>query len=148
MTRRTSYETSAHRRRANPIEWDIDGRLIRLKASADLADLAEPVDVLQAPTPAGVSDIRDIVTKRDTLLAMVRKTFIEPESYAAFDEVAPDLGFELLTVMIKDLVEEYTGQVFTPEQSSSDNSPEAGASLTDGAPLEDLTPPLSPLTES
>ena len=136
MTRQRAFTTAAARRRANPIEWVIDGVTIRLKPSVDLLEIADLVDALQAPAPEGVNDVKAAQMKRATFIDIV-KHFLEPGAYEPFDSVAGDLDFGMLTEMIQELVQEYTGQANpTQEQSSSDGSSETGSSLTAGAPVE------------
>jgi len=136
MTRQRAFQTAAARRRANPIEWVIDDVTVRLRPSVDLLEIADLVDALQAPAPEGVNDVKAAQMKRETFLEIVRH-FLEPGAHEAFASVAPDLDFGMLTDMIQDLVQEYTGQANpTQEQSSSDGSSETGNSSTAGAPVE------------
>lgn len=136
MTRQRAFQTAAARRRANPIEWVIDDVTVRLRPSVDLLEIADLVDALQAPTPEGMNDVKAAQMKRETFLEIVRH-FLEPGAHEAFDSVAADLDFGMLTDMIQDLVQEYTGQANpTQEQSSSDGSSETGSSSTAGAPAE------------
>lgn len=136
MTRQRAFQTAAARRRANPIEWVIDDVTVRLKPSVDLLEIADLVDTLQAPAPEGVNDVKAAQMKRDTFLQIVRH-FLEDGAHEPFNRVAADLDFGMLTEMIQDLVQEYTGQANpTQEQSSSDGSSETGSSLTAGAPAE------------
>jgi hypothetical protein len=136
MTRQRAFQTAAARRRANPIEWVIDDVTVRLKPSVDLLEIADLVDTLQAPTPEGVNEVKAAQMKRDTFLQIVRH-FLEDGAHEPFNRVAADLDFGMLTEMIQDLVQEYTGQANpTQEQSSSDGSSETGSSLTAGAPVE------------
>jgi hypothetical protein len=136
MTRKRAFETATARRRANPIEWEIDDVTVRLKASVDLLEIADLVESLQAPTPEGMNDIKASQIKRETFLDIIRH-FLEPGAHDAFAKVAPDLDFAMLSDMIQELVAEYTGQANpTQEQSSSVGSSETGSSSTAGAPAE------------
>lgn len=136
MTRQRAFQTAAARRRANPIEWVIDDVTVRLKPSVDLLEIADLVDALQAPAPEGVNDVKAAQMKRETFLQIVRH-FLEDGAHEPFNSVSADLDFGMLTEMIQDLVQEYTGQANpTQEQSSSDGSSETGSSSTAGAPAE------------
>jgi hypothetical protein len=136
MTRQRAFQTAAARRRANPIEWVIDDVTIRLRPSVDLLEIADLVDALQAPNPEGMNDVKAAQLKRVTFVDII-KHFLEPGGFDAFDSVAADLDFGMLTEMIQELVQEYTGQANpTQEQSSSDGSSETGSSSTAGAPVE------------
>lgn len=143
MTRSKSFQTQNHRRRQDPVEWIIDDKPIRLKSSVELAELSEAIDQLQEPMPEGGKSLIAAEERRGILVTMVRDTFVEPDSHKSFNEVSPDLDFKMLSGMIYDLIEEYTGQNPTQEQSSSDRSPAIGVSSTDIAPLEEQTPPVS-----
>lgn len=136
MTRQRAFQTAAARRRANPIEWVIDDVTVRLRPSVDLLEIADLVEALQAPIPEGMNDIKAAQAKRETFLEIVRH-FLEPGAHEPFASVAADLDFGILTEMIEELVQEYTGQANpTQEQSSSDGSSETGSSSTAGAPAE------------
>lgn len=136
MTRQKAYQTAAARRRANPIEFIIDDRTIRLKASADLADIVDLIDELSRPAEDGESEIRSAINRKSKMIDLVR-TFVQPSSHDDFDAVAPDLDPMILQQILLDLILEYTGQVDpTAAPSSSDGSPETGNSLTDGAQPE------------
>jgi hypothetical protein len=136
MTRQRAFQTATARRRANPIEWVIDDVTVRLKPSVDLIEISDLVESLQADTPEGVSEIKASQIKRETFLDIIRH-FLEPDAHDAFASIAPDLDFSMLSEMIQELVEEYTGQANpTQEQSSSGGSPETGSSSTAGAPVE------------
>jgi hypothetical protein len=136
VTRQRAFTTAAARRRANPIEFVIDDVTVRLRASVDLVEMADMIEALQAPTPEGMNEIRAAQEKRLVLLDLVR-TFLEPGAHAAFQTVADDLDFMVLTDMVEQLIEEYTGQANpTQAQSSSDGSSETGNSSTDTAPSE------------
>jgi hypothetical protein len=109
MTRNKSFETAAARRRANPIEWTIDGVTIKLRSSMNLTEIAGLYEELQAPTPEGKNDMVSADEKRNTLVNII-KTFLEPSSLAEFDKVSDDLDAGILAEMMQELVLEYTGQ--------------------------------------
>ena len=133
MTRQKAFQTAAARRRADPIEWIIDDRVIKLKASAELTEIVDVVEALTEPIDDSKSELRGALEKRGMLLEIL-KTFIEPGSHQAFDDVAPDIDFFMLQEMMQDLVMEYTGQNNpTQAPSSSDGSLTTGNSSTDGA---------------
>jgi hypothetical protein len=137
MTRQKAYTTAAARRRANPIELIIDDRTIRLKPSADLADIADLIDELGRPLEDGESEIRSAINRKSHMIDLVR-TFVEKSSHEEFDQVSPDLDPMILQQILVDLIVEYTGQANpTQAPSSSDGSPETGNSLTDGAQPEE-----------
>jgi hypothetical protein len=134
MTRQRAFQTAAARRRANPIEWVIDGEVVRLKPSVDLLEIADLVEALQSPLPEGTNEIKAAQAKRETFLEIVRH-FLEPGAHDAFGRVSQDLDFGMLTEMIQELVQEYTGQANpTQEPSSSDGSSETMSSSTAGSP--------------
>lgn len=136
MTRKRAFETATARRRANPIEWDIDSVTVRLRPSVDLIEIADLVESLQDPTPEGMSDIKASQIKRETFLDIIRH-FLETGAHDAFESVSADLDFAMLSEMIQELVMEYTGQANpTQEQSSSVGSSETGSSSTAIAPSE------------
>jgi hypothetical protein len=136
MTRQKAFSTAAARRRANPIEWVIDDETIRLRASVELVELADLLEILQTPFPEGVPEIRAAQDRRDVLIDNIRN-FLEPGAHEAFSRVEKDLDFIIVTEMVQELVMEYTGQSNpTQQSSSSDGSSETGSSLTAGADLE------------
>lgn len=113
---------------------------MRLRASVDLVEIADMVDALQAPLDENENGIRAGAARRVLLLDII-KTFIEPDSVASFAKVEHDLDASILSEMLNELVEEYTGAGNpTQEPSSSDGSSETGSSSTAGAPLEGSTP--------
>lgn len=136
MTRQKAFSTAAARRRANPIEWVIDDRVVRLRSSVDLTEIADAIDALQAPSPDGLSEIRGAEVKRKTLCDVVR-TFLEEGAHKIFEEIEDDLDFAILTEMLEDLISEYTGQANPTQQSSlSDGSQAIGNSSTAGVEQE------------
>lgn len=135
MARIKSFETAAARRRKDPIVFDIDGQTIRLVASLDLLDLADLIDALQAPSDDD-SSLKAAAEKRQTLLTIVRK-FVTDDDQRAFDSITDDLDIHLLSEMVQDLIQEYSGAKNpTKPQSSADGSPETGETSTDGVPQE------------
>jgi len=139
MTRQKAYTTAAARRRANPIELLIDDHTIRLRASADLTDIADLIDEISRPVDDGESEIRSAIDRKGKMVELVR-TFVQPGSQSDFDAVSPDLDPMILQQILLDLIVEYTGQA-NPTQAplSSDGSSETGSSSTDGAVQEELT---------
>jgi hypothetical protein len=137
MTRQRAFQTAAARRRANPIVWTIDDKVIKLRPSVDLAEIADLVEQLQAPLAEGENAIKAGATKREILLSIV-STFIEETSKPHFDEVSVDIDAGLLNEMLEELVAEYTGQANPTQASPSpDGLSETGNSLTAGAaPVE------------
>lgn len=109
MTRQKSFQTAAARRRANPVEWQIDDITIKLKATMNLTDIADLYEELQAPTPEGVNDMVSADAKRLILINII-KMFIEEPSLSYFEKVQDDLDVGILAEMMQDLVAEYTGQ--------------------------------------
>jgi hypothetical protein len=109
MTRKKAFETAASRRRANPIEWEVDGVIIKLKATMELTDIADLYDELQAPTPEGINEMVSADMKRKTLVNIV-KMFVEEVSLPYFEKVEKDLDAGILAEMMQELVTEYTGQ--------------------------------------
>jgi hypothetical protein len=122
MTRNKSFQTAVARRRLNPITWTIDGTDIQLRAFADIADIADAVQDVQAPIPEGENQIRAAAQKRSTLVSIIR-TFVDGPSLGAFDQLAADLDISVLVDMLSEAIEEYTGAGNpTQEPSSSDGS--------------------------
>lgn len=120
--REKSFITAAARRRQNPIVWHIDDTTVRLKASVELADIADALHEIQQPIPEGANQIKAAAEKR-LLLVEALAGFIVPEDADAFRGIQADLDFTLLTEMLNDAVVEYTGQANpTSEPSSSDGS--------------------------
>ena len=147
MTRSRSFQTAAARRRAEPITWEIDGKVINLRASVGLPDLANLVDLLQEPIPEGMTPMKYAVQRRITLIDQMRP-FIEADSLSAYDEVAEDLDIQTVGEMIQDLIAEYAGaRNPTKPSSSSPGSETTGQSSTDGVPLEESTESNSAPTE-
>jgi hypothetical protein len=135
MTRQRAFQTAAARRRANPIVWTIDDKVIKLRPSVDLAEIADLVEQLQAPLAEGENAIKAGAVKREILLSIV-STFIEEPSKPHFDEVSVDIDAGLLNEMLEELVAEYTGQSNPTQASPSpDGLSETGNSLTAGAAL-------------
>ena len=135
MARTRSFETAASRRRKDPIIWNIDDESIRLVASMDLLDLADLIEALQAPAD-DESSLKAAAQKRKTLLTIVRR-FVVEDDQRAFDSIADDLDIHLLSEMVQDLIQEYSGAKNpTKPQSSADGSPETGGTSTDGVAQE------------
>jgi hypothetical protein len=133
MTRQRAFQTAAARRRANPIEWAVDDKIIRLRPSVDLTEIADLVEQLDTPLAEGESVIKAGAQKRQILLAIV-STFIEPASQPHFDEVSTDIDVGMLNEMLEELVAEYTGQANPMQASPSpDGLSVTGSSLTVGA---------------
>lgn len=140
MARTKSFETAAARRRKDPIIWQIDGHEIRLIAALELLDLADLIEALQAQPDEADNGVRAAAKKRSVLIEIVTR-FVEPDSRAQFDTVLPDLDIHILSEMVQDLIEEYSGAKNpTKPSSSSPGSPTTGESSTDGAQPEVLTP--------
>ncbi len=139
MSRIRSFQTSAARRRNDPIIWDIDGEQIKLVASLELADLADLIEALQAEGE-GDNSIRVAAQKRKLLLEIVER-FIVPEAHETFRRVTPDLDIHLLNEMVIDLINEYSGAANPTKPSSSSLGSEADGGISvDGAPQEELMP--------
>lgn len=135
MARTRSFETAASRRRKDPITWNIDDQSIRLVSSMDLLDLADLIDALQAPT-GDESSLKAAAEKRKTLLSIVRK-FVMEDDQRSFDSIADDLDIHLLSEMVQDLIQEYSGAKNpTKPQSSADGSQGTGVTSTDGVQPE------------
>ena len=140
MARMKSFETAAARRRKDPIVWDIDGQQIRLVSALELLDLADLIEALQTPVSENENSLRAAAKKRLVLLDIVTR-FIVPESKPAFGEVANDLDIHLLSEMVQDLIEEYSGAKNPTKQSSSSPGSEiTGESSTAGVLPEASTP--------
>ena len=118
MTRSRAFTTAAARRRANPIEWVVDDQKILLRPSVDLTEVADLVEALQAPLPEGANEIK-VAAERRTLLVGILRTFVEEKSRDALDAVAPDLDWGLLTEMVQELLQEYTGAANPTQEPSS-----------------------------
>jgi hypothetical protein len=120
--REKSFITAAARRRANPIVWHIDDTTVRLKASIELADIADALHEIQQPIPADANQIQVAADKR-LLLVHALTGFMIPEDIDAFLAIQSDLDFTLLSEMLNEAITEYTGaQNPTSEPSSSDGS--------------------------
>lgn len=109
MSRKKAFETAAARRRANPLEWEVDGVTVKLKSTMDLTDIADLYDELQAPTPEGVNEMVSADQKRRTLIEII-KMFVEESSLPYFEQIEKDLDAGILAEMMQELVTEYTGQ--------------------------------------
>jgi hypothetical protein len=107
--REKSFQTAAARRRQNPIVWHIDDVTVRLKASIDLADLADSLHEIQQEIPEGSNQIKAAAEKR-LLLVQSLTAFMLAEDIEAFMSIQGDLDFILLTEMLNDAIVEYTGQ--------------------------------------
>lgn len=140
MARMKSFETAAARRRKDPIVWEIDGQQVRLVSALELLDLADLIEALQAPVGENENSLKAAAKKRLLLLDIVAR-FIVPESKQAFTDVAQDLDIHLLSEMVQDLIEEYSGAKNPTKPSSSSPGSEAtGESSTAGATPEGSTP--------
>lgn len=143
MTRHKAFVTAAFRRREDPIVWTIDEIDVRLRASVDLAAIGHLIDTLQEEPEDGSTGMSAAIAKRTKLLVAIRQ-FVLPESHDAFDRVADDLDFTVLSEMSTELIREYSGAGNpTRPGSSSDGSEATGESSTDGAQPEESTPSLS-----
>jgi hypothetical protein len=133
-----SFQTAAARRRQDPLIWDIDGHEIIFRASVDLSEVAQVIQILDGDDGEPDTSMAAVVGKRtDAINAM--RTFVEKDSLKEFDVIAPDLDlFTLLQDMLPDLIAEYTGMENPTQASpSSDGSSETGNSSTDGAQPEE-----------
>ena len=140
MARMKSFETAAARRRKDPIVWDIDGQQIRLVSSLELLDLADLIEALQTPTSDTENSLKAAAKKRLVLLDIVAR-FVMPESKPAFQDVTADLDIHILSEMVQDLIEEYSGAKNPTKPSlSSDGSQTTSVTSTDGVPPEESTP--------
>jgi hypothetical protein len=140
MARMRSFETAAARRRKDPIVWDIDGQQIRLVSSLELLDLADLIEALQTPVSDTENSLKAAAKKRLVLLDIVAR-FVMPDSKAGFQEVSTDLDIHILSEMVQDLIEEYSGAKNPTKPSlSSDGSETTSVTSTDGAPPEESTP--------
>lgn len=140
MTRFKSFETAAARRRKDPIVWGIDGQNIKLVSALELLDLADLIEALQAPVSDTENGLKAAAKKRLVLLDIVAR-FVVPESKQAFQDVAVDLDIHLLSEMVQDLIQEYSGAKNPTKPSSlSDGSETTSETSTDGALPEVSTP--------
>lgn len=136
MARIKSFETAAARRRKDPIIWEIDGQQVRLVSALELLDLADLIEALQTPVSDAENGLKAAAKKRLLLLDIVAR-FIVPESKQAFVDVANDLDIHLLSEMVQDLIEEYSGAKNpTKQSSSSPGSETTGESSTAGVQPE------------
>lgn len=140
MARTRSFETAASRRRKDPIVWDIDGQKVQLVSSLELLDLADLIEALQTTDTEEENSLKVAAKKRLVLLDIVAR-FVMPESKPGFQDIVSDLDIHILSEMVQDLIEEYSGAKNpTKPQSSADGSSETGATSTDIAPPEESTP--------
>lgn len=131
MARTRSFETAASRRRKDPIVWEIDGQNIQLVASLELLDLADLIEALQTTDTEEENTLKVAAKKRLVLLDIVAR-FVMPESKQGFQDIVTDLDIHILSEMVQDLIEEYSGAKNpTKPQSSADGSPETGVTSTD-----------------
>lgn len=131
MSRNRQFTTAAARRRADPIIWTIDEVPLKLRASVDIVEVAVALETLREPVEE--NSARAVAAKRTAMLGILR-TFIEPESHDALEEVSPSLDMALLAEMVRDLAQEYAGTANpTNSASSSDGSSGTGESSTAGA---------------
>lgn len=140
MARTRSFETAASRRRKDPIVWDIDGQKVQLVSSLELLDLADLIEALQTTDTEEENSLKVAAKKRLVLLDIVAR-FVMPESKPGFQDIVSDLDIHILSEMVQDLIEEYSGAKNpTKPQSSADGSPETGVTSTDIAQPEESTP--------
>lgn len=140
MIRQKAFQTAAARRKVNPIEWIIDDVRIRLKASADLTEVADLLDGLQAGIDEDESQIRAVNEKRLIMIKLIRE-FVDERDLEAFDSLGPDLDMNICVELVTELLSEYTGQEDpTGRQSSSDGLSQTGSTSTAGALPEASTP--------
>jgi hypothetical protein len=133
MIRQKAFQTAAARRKANPIEWVIDGVSIRLKSSADLLEVADLIDGLQAEISDDESQIKAANDRRLIMVALIR-SFVDERDVESFDALVPDLDINLCVQLTSELLAEYTGQENpTQPRSSSDGSQATGSPSTAGA---------------
>jgi hypothetical protein len=67
--------------------------------------------------------------------------FVMPDSKPAFQDVTADLDIHILSEMVQDLIEEYSGAKNPTKPSlSSDGSQTTSVTSTDGVPPEESTP--------
>lgn len=151
MARRSqSFQTAAARRKADPVQWDIETAdegtvTIRLRASIVLIDFADLIDALNADAPtvddAGValSPSRGAYAKRLSVFAAM-EPFIVDDDLPVFRKIQPEIDGGLLNVLSNELVEVYSGGNPTEPPSLPDGSSETSSGSTDGAPPEVSTP--------
>jgi hypothetical protein len=122
MTRSRSFQTAAARRRLDPIVWIIDDITIRLRATIDLADIADALHEIQQPIPEGENQVKAAASKRGLLVQTIG-AFVEPDDLEAFRRLEPDLDLQLLAELLGEAIGEYTGSGNpTQEPSSSPGS--------------------------
>lgn len=139
MTRQKAFQTAASRRRQNPIVWQIDDVMVRIRPDGDLTDLQLIVDAVQEQPDDDEKPMMFAERKRKALLETVR-TFVADEDRDVWDSLASDLDLTILVEMSTDLMMEFTGQANPTQRSdSSPRSSEDGPSSTDGVPAEDST---------
>ena len=116
--REKSFTTAAARRRKDPIVWHIDDTTVHLKATAELADIADALHEIQQPVPDGENQVKAAAAKRLLLVDAIAE-FIIPEDVDAFKAIQADLDFNLLSEMLNEAVLEYTGQANPTSPSPS-----------------------------
>jgi len=140
MVRQKAFRTAAARRKANPIEWTIDDVRVRLKASADLVQVADLLDGLQAEIKDDESHIKAANERRLLMIELIRQ-FVDERDLEAFNGLEADLDVGICVDLVSELLTEYTGQENpTQPRSSSDGSLETGSPSTAGVPPEASTP--------
>lgn len=144
--RKKQYRTAVARRRANPLYLEVDEHEpVRTVDNMDLGALAGLLADVQNPLPDDLSQVAGVQVRLTQLRNLIAE-FIHPGDKVRWaQDVAPDLAeVAVLSAMMNDLVEEYTGVDPTKQASSSDGSPPTGPASTDGAPPAALMPLLSP----
>ncbi len=140
MVRQKAFQTAAARRKANPIEWMIDDVRVRLKASADLVQVADLLDGLQAEIKDDESHIKAANERRLLMIELIRQ-FVDERDLEAFNGLEADLDVGICVDLVSELLTEYTGQENpTQPRSLSDGSLETGSPSTAGALPEASTP--------
>ena len=98
------------------------------------------IEALQTTDSEEENSLKVAAKKRLVLLDIVAR-FVMPESKPAFQDVITDLDIHILSEMVQDLIEEYSGAKNPTKPSlSSDGSETTGETSTDGVLPETLTP--------
>jgi hypothetical protein len=145
MARHKSFVTAAARRALNPIVWDIDGTVVRLRPMVDFAELGVLADRLMNGVSEGTgSPLKDLVDRRAAMVDLVSLCILENDR-PLFKDVSQNLDIPVLVEMVEEVIGEYSGAANpTKGPSSSAGSSPTGESSTAGALAGGSTPPLSP----
>lgn len=155
MQRDRAFQSAAARRKASPVTFTIDDVTLRLVDRCTIEQYVELLDVMSASVEsmkdpenpdAELTSNQQVILKKNALINEGER-FVVGSDQAAWRDVAGDLDFPTLNLVMEGLSQEYSGRNPTSPESSSDGSPATSSSSTDGVSPEESTPPSSPSTD-